>query len=137
MIVPRSLKIEKEADIQKTAVRQRKVNFMRKIAVIPHYFEPTEEFALLLRGRRKEIMYDEDIISYIESHGEKFNGRMVCKGRSSDKFRIGFSGCAEILEVDDTKKWILQTDRIDRPYIVYVNILVDEAGLVKIQNASI
>lgn len=105
-----------------------------KVNVIPWFFEPTDEFASVIGNRSyREIMFDPLITEYIENNSEFFHGRKVHKGRESSKFRIGFAGCCEVLDVKDNKNWIIKYDNQGRPYIQYV-VVETENGYVHLES---
>ena len=102
------------------------------VNVLPTWFEPTDEFKQIIGNRTyRDVMFATDVTNYIENHLVMFHERRVCKGRYDVKFRIGFAGCCEVLDVNENKIWIIRYDNADMPYIQYVNINIDN-GYVEI-----
>lgn len=99
---------------------------MTKVNIIPYYFEPTDEFEKVLKGRTyREVMFDSYVTDFIEKHSVTFHGRKICKGRDSTKFMIGFAGCYQVLEADPNRNWVIRYDNMDRAFIQYVSVKIE------------
>lgn len=79
-----------------------------------------------------DLMFDSRVVEFCEQNLSKFGKEKVYKGKSSNKFKIGFAGAGYIRDIDTTKKWILKYNNMNIPIIDYVNININNYGYVSV-----
>lgn len=78
------------------------------------------------------LMFDSRIVEFCKQRLSNLWNEKVYKGRDSYKFTIGFAGAGYIRDIDTTRKWRIEYSHLDAPIIDYVDINVNEYGLVSV-----
>lgn len=79
-----------------------------------------------------DLMFDQRVVEFCEKRLSSLWNEKVYKDKESYKFKIGFAGAGYIREIDTTRKWRLQYNRVDAPFIDYIDINVNDYGYVSL-----
>lgn len=112
-----------------------------KAIIFPHWFEAPDELNKFCKsiGYKKpdysndyDLMFDSRVVEFCEQRLCKFWDEEVYKGRKSSKYRVGFAGCGYIRDIDTTRKWRLKYSNVDAPIVDYVDVVVNDYGMVSV-----
>lgn len=111
-----------------------------KAIIFPRWFEAPDELEDFCKSigydnpdysNNYDLMFDHRVVEFCEHRLVKLWGEKVYKGKSTDKFKIGFAGAGYIREIDTTKKWMVSYNNVDAPIIEYIDIEVNKYGYVE------
>ena len=114
-----------------------------KVVIYTDGFVAPDELIVFAVVNSFDSIYDPAFVSdprtieFIEARLQKpFD---VYIGRQSNKYRTGFAGFAQIVEVDPNRTWILKDNYsvcIGYQEVEYVDVVVDKNGKVSIKKAK-
>lgn len=114
-----------------------------KIIIYSSGFEPPIELVELAEKRKFSSIYDprfvcdDEAVQFVES--KLTTSHKVYLGRPNNKYRIGYAGFAQIIDVDPTRNWILVEDFkecVGYQKVQYVEIITDQNGKVKFKKVD-
>lgn len=112
-----------------------------KAILFPRWFEAPDELNEFCKSigyknpdysNDYDLMFDSRIVEFCEQRLSPLWNENVYKGRKSLKFRVGFAGAGHIREIDITRKWRLKYNNVNFPIVEYVDINVNNYGMVSI-----
>lgn len=112
-----------------------------KAILFDHYFEAPDELNEFCRSigydnpnysNNFDLMFDQRIVKFCEQRLSCLWNEKVYKGKESCKFRIGFAGAGYIRDIDTTRKWRIKYSNVDVPIVDYVDVKVNDYGLVSV-----
>lgn len=112
-----------------------------KAILFPYWFEAPDELNEFCKSigynnpdysNDYNLMFDSRIVEFCQQRLSNLWNEKVYKGRDSYKFRIGFAGAGYIRDIDTTRKWRIKYSNVDAPIIEYVDIVVNDYGLVSV-----
>lgn len=112
-----------------------------KAILFPYWFEAPDELNEFCKSigydnpdysNNYDLMFDSRVVEFCQQRLSNLWNEKVYKGRDSYKFRIGFAGAGYIRDIDTTRKWRIKYSNVDAPIIDYVDINVNEYGLVSV-----
>ena len=113
-----------------------------KIVIYSGGFMPPDELIELASANSFSSIYDPAFVSdprtiqFVEDRLTKPYD--IYRGRPSNKYRVGFAGFAQIVEVDPSKTWRLRDNYsvcIGYREVEYVEVVVDPNGQVSVKKA--
>lgn len=116
-----------------------------KAILFPYWFEAPDELNEFCKSigynnpdysHDYDLMFDSRVVEFCEQRLNPLWNEKVYKGRDSYKFRVGFAGAGYIREIDTTRKWRLKYNNVDAPIIDYVDIVVNDYGMISIVSNS-
>lgn len=116
-----------------------------KAILFPYWFEAPDELNEFCKtigynnpdySNDYNLMFDSRVVEFCKQRLSNLWNEKVYKGRDSCKFRIGFAGAGYIRDIDTTRKWRIKYSNVDAPIIDYVDINVNEYGLVSVVSAK-
>ena len=112
-----------------------------KAILFPYWFEAPDELNEFCKSigynnpdysNDYNLMFDSRIVEFCQQRLSNLWNEKVYKGRDSYKFRIGFAGAGYIRDIDTTRKWRIKYSNVDAPIIDYVDVNVNDYGLVSV-----
>lgn len=112
-----------------------------KAILFDRYFEAPDELNKFCKGigyknpdysNDYNLMFDSRIVEFCEQRLSSLWNEKVYKGRQSSKFKIGFAGAGYVRDIDITRKWRLKYSNVDAPIIDYVDVVVNDYGMVSL-----
>lgn len=116
-----------------------------KAILFPRWFEAPDELNEFCRSigydnpdysNNYNLMFDNRVVEFCEQRLSHLWNEDVYKGRKSPKFKIGFAGSGHIREIDTTRIWRLKYNNVDAPIVDYIDIDVNEYGMISIVSKS-
>ena len=116
-----------------------------KAILFPYWFEAPDELNEFCKSmgynnpdysNDYNLMFDSRIVEFCKQRLSNLWNEKVYKGRDSYKFRIGFAGAGYIRDIDTTRKWRIKYSNVDAPIIDYVDVKVNDYGLVSVVSAK-
>ncbi|MCQ2748739.1 MAG: hypothetical protein MJ246_01675 [Clostridia bacterium] len=114
-----------------------------KILIYSGGFMPPYELIDFAIANSYESIYDPAFVSdprtieFVEARLQKPYD--IYRGKPSTRYRIGFAGFAQIVEVDPTRTWRLADDYskcIGYQRVEYVEVVVDQNGRISVLKAE-
>ena len=112
-----------------------------KAILFPYWFEAPDELNEFCKSigynnpdysNDYNLMFDSRIVEFCKQRLSNLWNEKVYKGRDSYKFRIGFAGAGYIRDIDTTRKWRIKYSNVDAPIIDYIDVKVNDYGLVSV-----
>lgn len=112
-----------------------------KAILFPYWFEAPDELNEFCKSigydnpdysNNYDLMFDGRVVEFCEQRLSPLWNENVYKGRKSSKFRVGFAGAGHIREIDITRKWRLKYNNVDAPIVDYVDVSVNDYGMVSV-----
>ena len=112
-----------------------------KAILFPYWFEAPDELNEFCKSigynnpdysNDYNLMFDSRVVEFCEQRLSGLWNEKVYKGRDSYKFRVGFAGAGYIRDIDTTRKWRIKYNNVDAPIVDYVDVKVNDYGLVSV-----
>lgn len=81
-----------------------------------------------------ELAFNPLVVDFIKLRLKThFNNDRYYEGREDCRYMCGHAGSAHVLDIDTTKPWVITYDNQGRPHINYVEIDINEYGLLTLK----